>query len=92
MAVKHPKIPFIVLGLEFGKGGTFFYKCPDSTPVSLGQRAVVKNKASFSIPTVVGIYAAEGPNSAQATDWVVQVVDTTTYDECVLGDLEIDEQ
>lgn len=77
---KPKKTPYQVVGVEFGKTArTYFYRAPLDMKVCLGDRVVTPNNASFSIPTVVGLYPAGGENDEKVTDWLVQVVDTTRY-------------
>ncbi len=76
-----PKTPYVVVGVTFSGGGnrTYFYLAPKDLGIEPGDRIVTAKGQSFSIPTVVGVYPAGGDNEAEATDWVVQKVDTTRY-------------
>lgn len=56
-------------------------------PLKVGDRIVVPNKASFSIPTVSAIYQADTPEFEErfprVTDAIVQVVRTEDYQNLV---------
>jgi hypothetical protein len=84
-------VPYKVVGAVFSSGGNkpYFYRTPIDQPVELGDRVVVKNKSSFSIPTVVGIYEAGGLNDQEANDWLVCVIDVKKYEELVASDFKI---
>lgn len=81
------KTPHKVVGVVFGKDNKpYFYKAPIAWPIELGDRVIVRKGESYSIPTVVGVYPAGGLNAEGATDWLVQTIDTTQYDELKLED------
>lgn len=83
--------PYKVVGVVFSGSGNkpYFYRTPVEQAVELGDRVVVKNKSSFSIPTVVGIYPAEGINDQEAKDWLVSVIDVKKYEDLVASDFKI---
>lgn len=78
-----PKTPYVVVGVIFSGGGnrTYFYLAPEDMKVGLGDRVIIAKGQSFSIPTVVGLYPPGGENEAEATDWLVQKIDTGRYEE-----------
>lgn len=77
-----PKTPFQIIAVQFsGKPTTYFYRAPADFLIEPGDRVVVPNNLSFSIPHVVGVYPPGGQiREDEATDWVVQKIDTTRYE------------
>ena len=74
------KTPFKIVALQFSNSNTtYFYRIAETTKVEPGDRLVVANRNSFSIPTAVAVYPAGSDLDDKAEDWVVQVVDTTEY-------------
>lgn len=77
--------PFVAVSVVFSKSPkAYFYLAPASMNLKQGDRVLVRNGASFTIPTVDLVDATcEGLDMSLITDWVVQKVDTTEYDKLV---------
>lgn len=76
-----PKTPYAVVGVQFSGGNrTYYYRAPTSMGVEPGDRVVTVKGPSFSIPTVVGVYPVDCSMAEEATDWLVQKIDTRAYE------------
>lgn len=76
------KVDYKLIAVQFSKTNTtYFYKVPKHIDVDLGNRVIVAQRDSYSIPTVVGVYPAGSTNETGNEDWIVQVVDRTYYEE-----------
>lgn len=76
---------FVAVAVTFSKSPkSYFYLAPASMGLKPGDRVLVRNGASFTIPTVESVDATcEGLDMSLISDWVVQKVDTTEYGKLV---------
>lgn len=81
---------FVAVALVFSKSPKpFFYLAPADMQLKEGDRVVVKNGDSFSLPTVSYVDATcEQLDMSLITDWVVQKVDTEAYKRLVAETLD----
>lgn len=75
-----PKTPFVVVAVQYSRQpSTYYFRAPVDMGIEAGDRIVAPKGESFTIPTVVGVYPPDCLMAGEATDWVVQKVDTARY-------------
>lgn len=83
--MKKPTTPFDCVAVEFHKTPkAYFYLAPKSMGLKKGDRVIVRNKESFSIPTVAAVdETCEQLDMSLVSDWIVQKIDTGAYQALV---------
>lgn len=88
--MKRPLTICKIVTARFSRGTNpvdYDYIIPADEPLKVGDRIVVPNKDSFSIPTVQAIYQADTPEFdkrfPKVTDAIVQVIRTEDYENLV---------
>lgn len=73
--------PFVAVAVVFGKSPkAYFYLAPANMKLEKGDRVIVRNGDSFTIPTVDLVDTkCEGLDMSLISDWIVQKIDTADY-------------
>lgn len=81
---------FVAVALVFSKSPKpFFYLAPADMQLKKGDRVIVRNGDSFTIPTVDAVdHGCTQLDMSLITDWVVQKIDTEPYKRLVAETLD----
>lgn len=81
---------FVAVAVVFSKSPKpFFYLAPADMQLEKGDRVIVRNGDSFSIPTVDAVdHTCTQLDMSLVTDWVVQKIDLEAYKRLVAETLD----